>query len=140
MAITVDSPEDSKSLLASRDPELTARFVNDALPYLSQLNDRARRLTRNSVDAEDLVQETLLRAYGGFNTFSGRTNLRAWLFRIMTNACINGLRRAQHCPSEYLTERQLTAPDRHSSQGLRSAEVGALDALPGIGSAATLVT
>ena len=136
MATTVDHLADSDSLLASRDPELTARFVNDALPYLNQLNDRARRLTRNAVDAEDLVQETMLRAYAGFNTFSEGTNLRAWLFRIMTNTYINGLRRAQHRPSEYLTDhitdRQLAAQDRHSSQGPRSAELDALDALPDI--------
>ena len=68
MATTVDHLADSDSPLASRDPELTARFVNDALPYLNQLNDRARRLTRNAVDAEDLMQETMLRAYVGFHT------------------------------------------------------------------------
>jgi RNA polymerase sigma-70 factor (ECF subfamily) len=133
MATTVDDLADSDSVLASRDPELTARFVNDALPHLNQLNDRARRLTRNVVDAEDLIQETMLRAYAGFNTFSDGTNLRAWLFRIMTNTYINGLRRAQHRPSEYLTDhitdQQLAAQDRHSSQGPRSAEVDALDAL-----------
>ena len=104
MATRVDHLADSDSLLASRAPELTARFINDALPYLNQLNDRARRMTRNAVDAEDLVQETMLRAYAGFNTFSDGTNLRAWLFRIMTNTYINGLRRAQHRPSEYLTD------------------------------------
>jgi RNA polymerase sigma-70 factor (ECF subfamily) len=136
MATTVDRPADSDPVLTSRDTELTARFVNGALPYLNQLNDRARRLTRNAVDAEDLVQETMLRAYAGFSTFSEGTNLRAWLFRIMTNTYINGLRRAQHRPSEYLTDhitdRQLTAQDRHSSQGPRSAELDALDALPDI--------
>ena len=144
MATTVDHLADSDSPLASRDPELTARFVNDALPYLKQLNDRARRMTRNAVDAEDLVQETMLRAYAGFNTFSEGTNLRAWLFRIMTNTYINGLRRAQHRPSEYLTDhitdRQLAAQDRHSSQGPRSAELDALDALPDIQLADALVT
>lgn len=144
MATTVDHPADSDSLLASRDSELTARFVNDALPYLNQLNDRARRLTRNVVDAEDLVQETMLRAYAGFNTFSEGTNLRAWLFRIMTNTYINGLRRVQHRPSEYLTDhitdRQLAAKDRHSSQGPRSAELDALDALPDIELAGALAT
>jgi RNA polymerase sigma-70 factor, ECF subfamily len=131
---TVDHPADSDSPLASRDPELTARFVSDALPYLDQLHDRARRMTRNAVDAEDLVQETMLKAYAGFNTFSEGTNIRAWLFRIMTNTHINCLRRAQHRPSEYLTDhitdRQLAAQDRHSSQGPRSAELEALDALP----------
>ena len=68
MARTVDHLADSDSLLASRDPELTARFIKDALPYLNQLDDRARRLTRKAVDAEDLMQETMLRAYADFNT------------------------------------------------------------------------
>jgi RNA polymerase sigma-70 factor, ECF subfamily len=115
---------------------LTARFVNDALPQLNELHDRARRMTRNAVDAEDLVQETMLKAYAGFNTFSEATNIRAWLFRILTNTYIDCLRRAQHRPSEYLTDhitdRQLAAQDRHSSLRPRSAELEALDALPDI--------
>jgi len=127
MATTVDHPADSDSPLASRGPELTARFVNDALPYLNQLHDCARRLTCNAVDAEDLVQETMLRAYAGFNTISEGTNLRAWLFRIMTNTYINGLRRAQHRPSDYLTDhitdRQLAAQDRHCPQRPQSGAV-----------------
>src|SRR5262245_5834999 len=90
MATTVDHPADSDSPLASRSPELTAQFVNDALRYLNQLHDCARGLTRNAVDAEDLVQETMLRAYAGFNTLSQGTNLRAWLFRIMINTYKNG--------------------------------------------------
>jgi RNA polymerase sigma-70 factor (ECF subfamily) len=118
MATTAADIVDSDSLLASRDPELTARFVNDALPYLNQLIDRARGLTCNGVDAEDLVQETMLKAYAGFNTFSEGTNLRAWLFRIMTNTYINYLLRAHHRPSEYLIDhiidRQLAAQDRQS--------------------------
>jgi RNA polymerase sigma-70 factor (ECF subfamily) len=129
MATTVDHPADSDSLLASRSSVLAVRFVNEALPYLDQLYAGARRMTRNAVDAEDLVQETMLRAYAGFNTFCQGTNIRAWLFRIMTNTYINGLRRAQHRPSEYLsdhiTDRQLAAQDRHSSQGRRSAELDA---------------
>ena len=125
----------------------TRRPPDDAsrpLPYLNQLHDRARRMTRNAVDAEDLVQETMLRAYAGFNTFSEGTNIRAWLFRIMTNTYINGLRRAQHRPREYLsdhiTDRQLAAQDRHSSHGPRSAELDALDALPDIELADALAT
>jgi RNA polymerase sigma-70 factor (ECF subfamily) len=144
MATTVDPLADSDSPLASRAPELTARFVNDALPYLNHLNDRARQLTRNAVDAEDLMQETMLRAYASFNTFSDGTNLRAWLFRIMTNTYINGLRREQHRPSEYLTghitDRQRAAQDRHSSQGPRSAEFDALDTLRDIRLANALAT
>jgi DNA-directed RNA polymerase specialized sigma24 family protein len=127
MATTADHPADSDSLLASRDPELTARFVNDALPYLNLLSDRARRLTHNAVDADDLMQETMLRAYAGFNTFSEGTNLRAWLSRIMTKTYINGLHRAQHRPSEYLTDqitdRTLATPDRHCPQRPRSGAV-----------------
>ena len=104
MAATVDHSAGSDSLLVSRDPELTARFVDDALPYVNQLHDRARRLSRNAVDAEDLVQETMIRAYGGFNTFSGGANLRTWLFEILTDTYFNGLHRAQHRPSEYLSD------------------------------------
>ena len=63
MTTTVDHPADSDSLLTSRSSELAVRFVNDALPYLDQLYASARRMTRNTVDAEDLVQETMLRAY-----------------------------------------------------------------------------
>ncbi|MGY4646314.1 sigma-70 family RNA polymerase sigma factor [Mycobacterium sp. URHB0021] len=144
MATTVDHPADSDSLLASRSSGLAARFVNEALPYLSQLYANARRMTHNAVDAEDLVQETMLRAYAGFNTFSQGTNLRAWLFRIMTNTHINGLRRAQRRPSEYLTDditdQQLAAQDRHFSQGPRSTELDALDALPDLELADALAT
>lgn len=126
MTTTVDHP--------ARDRDLAERFVNDALPYFDQLQGRAHRLTQNTVDAEDLVQETMLRAYVGFDKFSPGTNMRAWLFRIMTNTYINGLRRAQHRPREYLrdhiTDRQLAAHDRHSSREARSAELDALDALP----------
>jgi len=127
MATTVDHPADGDSPLASRSPELTAQFVNDVLPYLNQLHDRARGLTRNAVDAEDLMQETLLRAYDGFNTLSQAASLRAWLFRIMINTYVNGLRRAQHHPSGYLTDhitdRQPAAQDRHCPHGQRSAAV-----------------
>lgn len=142
MATTVDHAADSDPPLSSRDPELAARFVNDALPYLNQLHNRARRISRNAVDAEDLVQETMLRAYAGFNTFSEGTNIQAWLFRIMINTYINGLRRERRRPSEYLsdniTDQQLAAQDRHSSQGPRSAELEALEALPDIDLATAL--
>jgi RNA polymerase sigma-70 factor, ECF subfamily len=140
----VDHLADSDSSLASRDPELTARFINDALPYLNQLNDRARRLTRSAVDAEDLVQETILKAYAGFNTFSEGTDLRAWLFRIFTNTYINCLRRAYHRPSDYLighlTDRQLVAHDLATSRVPQSAELNVLDALPDIELADALMT
>ncbi len=132
MATTVDRIADCDLSTGSRDPQLTVRFVNEALPYLNQLNDRARRLTRDAVDTEDLLQETMLRAYVGFHTFSGGTNVRAWLFRIMSDTYINGLRRAQHRPYDYLTDRHPAAHDANTSQGPVSVELDALDALPDI--------
>ena len=70
------------------------------MPYMDQLYGAARRMTRNAADAEDLVQETYLRAYKGYDRFTGGTNLRAWLFRILTNLFINEYRRRKRRPTE----------------------------------------
>ncbi|MCE2531128.1 MAG: sigma-70 family RNA polymerase sigma factor [Acidimicrobiia bacterium] len=77
-----------------------ARFVELAMPYMDQLYGAARRMTRNDAAAEDLVQETYLRAYKGFDRFTEGTNLRAWLFRILTNLYINEYRRRRRRPEE----------------------------------------
>lgn len=79
-------------------PELTSRFERDALPLLNGLYSAAYRLTRNAADAEDLVQETFLRAYRGFAQFREGTNLKAWLYRILTNTFINSYRKKQREP------------------------------------------
>lgn len=71
------------------------RFERDALPYLDLMYPAALRLTRNQADAEDLVQETFARAYASFGQFRPGTNLRAWLYRILTNTFITGYRRRQ---------------------------------------------
>ncbi len=76
------------------------RFQSDALPLLDSLYAAALRMTRNPADAEDLVQDTMLRAYRSFNRFEAGTNLKAWLFRIMTNAYINTYRRRQREPQK----------------------------------------
>ena len=114
--------------------ERTARFERDAMPLLDQLYAAALRMTRNPADAEDLVQETYLRAYGAFDSFREGTNLRAWLYRILTNTYINGYRKRQRQPvaqpSEEITDWQLAQAAQHSSSGLRSAEMDALDRLP----------
>ncbi len=116
------------------DAELTARFERDAIPLLDQLYGGALRMTRNPADAEDLLQETMVKAYAGFRSFREGTNLKAWLYRILTNTYINSYRKKQRQPSEYPTEEitdwQLAANAEHSSTGLRSAEVEALEALP----------
>jgi RNA polymerase sigma-70 factor (ECF subfamily) len=114
--------------------DLTARFERDALPLLDQLYGAALRMTRNPSDAEDLVQETYVKAYTAFKSFREGTNLKAWLYRILTNTYINSYRKKQRQPAQYptdeITDWQLAATAEHSSTGLRSAEVEALDALP----------
>ena len=75
-------------------------FAEQAMQFAPQLYSSALRMTRNAADAEDLVQETYLRAYRGFGNFSDGTNLRAWLFRILTNTYINRYRAKQRRPQE----------------------------------------
>ena len=77
-----------------------ADFAEQATPYLDQLYAAAVRMTRNPADAEDLVQETFVRAYRGFGGFQDGTNLRAWLYRILTNTFINTYRAAQRRPEQ----------------------------------------
>jgi len=111
-----------------------ARFERDAMPLLDQLYSAALRMTRNPADAEDLVQETYLKAYSAFESFTSGTNLKAWLYRILTNTYINGYRRKQRQPiqtsADEITDWQIAAAESHTSQGLRSAEVEAMDRLP----------
>jgi RNA polymerase sigma-70 factor (ECF subfamily) len=113
--------------------ELTARFVREVIPLLDQLFGAARRMTRSHADAEDLLQDTILRAYVGFRSFQPGTNLKAWLFRIMSNTRINSYRTSERRPLEYLngmiTDSQLFASAQHASVGLRSAEVEAMETL-----------
>ncbi|MET0800363.1 MAG: sigma-70 family RNA polymerase sigma factor [Actinomycetota bacterium] len=83
---------------AAEDPALRARFERDVMPLLPSLYAAALRMTRNPTDAEDLVQETYLRAYRGFGGFQEGTNLKAWLYRILTNNFINTYRKKQREP------------------------------------------
>jgi RNA polymerase sigma-70 factor (ECF subfamily) len=112
----------------------SARFERDALPYLDQLYSAALRMTRNPADAEDLVQETFAKAYGSFHQFQEGTNLKAWLYRILTNTFINSYRKRQREPQQSVAEEiedwQLARAESHTSSGLRSAEAQALDHLP----------
>ena len=83
------------------DAALTARFERDAIPLLDQLYGGALRMTRNPADAEDLLQETMVKAYAGFRSFKEGTNLKAWLYRILTNTYINSYRKKQRQPAQY---------------------------------------
>jgi len=127
-------PDGSDAARDESDAELTARFERDAIPMMDQLYGGALRMTRNPADAEDLVQETMVKAYSGFRSFREGTNLKAWLYRILTNTYINSYRKKQRQPAEYptdeITDWQLAANAEHTSTGLRSAEVEALENLP----------
>lgn len=109
-------------------------FEEQALPLLDQLYGGAMRLTRNPQDAEDLIQETYLKAYSSFDSFKQGTNLKAWLYRIMTNTYINSYRKAKRRPVESsadeLSDFQLYTTAGHDSTGLESAEVEALKQMP----------
>jgi RNA polymerase sigma-70 factor (ECF subfamily) len=111
-----------------------ARFERDAMPFLDQLYPAALRMTRNPADAEDLVQETYLKAFAAFHQFEEGTNLKAWLYRILTNTFINSYRRKQRqpvqAPTEEITDWQLAEAESHTSSGLKSAETEALERLP----------
>lgn len=116
------------------DDALAARFESDALPFLDQLYGAALRMTRNPSDAEDLVQDTYAKAFTAFHQFTPGTNLKAWLYRILTNTFINTYRKAQRQPQrasgETVEDWQLARAESHTSSGLRSAEMDALERMP----------
>jgi RNA polymerase sigma-70 factor, ECF subfamily len=110
------------------------RFEREALPFLDQLYAAGLRMTRNPPDAEDLVQETFTKAFAAFHQYRPGTNLKAWLYRILTNSYINSYRKKQREPlksdADTIEDYQLARAASHSSGGLRSAETEALDHLP----------
>jgi RNA polymerase sigma-70 factor (ECF subfamily) len=124
----------TSSAAAPADQDLLERFERDVVPLLPGLYGTALRMTRNPADAEDLVQETTLRAYRGFSTFQEGTNLKAWLYRILTNSFINTYRKKQRQPQtvdgpDDLDEWFLF--DRLGSRSVeRSAEDDVLDRIP----------
>ena len=114
--------------------ERDARFEGEALQFLDQLYAAALRMTRNPADAEDVVQETFAKAYGSFHQYTPGTNLKAWLYRILTNTYINSYRKKQREPQisdgENIEDWQLARAESHTSSGLKSAEMVALENLP----------
>ncbi|SNC61702.1 RNA polymerase, sigma subunit, ECF family [Kytococcus aerolatus] len=118
--------------VATETPEeRAARFEREALPHLDQLYSAALRTTRNPTDAEDLVQETYAKAFAAFHQYKPGTNLKAWLYRILTNTYINSYRKKQRQPLQSdaaeVEDYQLAAAESHTSTGLKSAEAQALD-------------
>jgi RNA polymerase sigma-70 factor (ECF subfamily) len=131
--MTDDQPTDVAAPAESAE-DRALRFERDALPFIDQLYSAAMRMTRNPSDAEDLVQETFAKAYSSFHQFKEGTNLKAWLYRILTNTFINTYRKKQREPqpsmSEDVEDWQLARAESHTSTGLKSAEMEALERLP----------
>jgi RNA polymerase sigma-70 factor (ECF subfamily) len=127
--VTVDMAQ-----AATDDAALRERFERDVLPMLPGLYGAAMRLTRNPSDAEDLVQETYLRAYRGFAGFQEGTNLKAWLYRILTNSFINTYRKKQREPQTVEGPDDVEDWYLYDKLGGRSVEVSAenevLDRIP----------
>ena len=109
-----------------------ANFETDAMQYAPQLYSAALRMTRNPADAEDVVQETFLKAYRAYGSFTEGTNLKAWLYRILTNTYINKYRKQQRRPSEVelgeLQDLYLYKRLGEASGATQSAEEDMLDA------------
>ena len=114
--------------------KLEQRFTDEALPLLDQLYGAAMKMTRNPPDAQDLVQETFAKAFAAFASFEEGTNLKAWLYRIMTNAYINTYRKKQREPHlgvvEELEDWQLGGAESTTAMSSRSAEAEAIDRTP----------
>jgi RNA polymerase sigma-70 factor, ECF subfamily len=116
------------------EEERHARFTAEALPYLDALYSAALRYTRNPADAEDLVQDAFAKAYASFHQFRPGTNLRAWLYRILTNTFINSYRKQQRRPDEVSADVEtadggFSLYDRISRATAKPAEVEVLEHL-----------
>jgi RNA polymerase sigma-70 factor (ECF subfamily) len=124
-------PEDS---VVEDTPDPKALFEEQAIPFLDQLYGAALRMTRNPADAQDLVQETFVKAYSAFAQFQQGTNLKAWLYRILTNTFINTYRKKQRDPYKGsisdLEDWQLGEAVSATAMSTRSAEAEAIDHLP----------
>lgn len=114
--------------------KLEQRFKEEALPLLDQLYGAAMKMTRNPPDAQDLVQETFMKAFSAFGSFEEGTNLKAWLYRIMTNSYINTYRKKQREPYlgavDDLEDWQLGGAESTTAMSARSAEAEAIDRTP----------
>jgi RNA polymerase sigma-70 factor, ECF subfamily len=111
-----------------------SQFEEQAIPYMDQLYAAAMRMTRNPADASDLVQETFVKAFASWKTFSQGTNLKAWLYRILTNTYINTYRKKQREPYQGtiddLEDWQLGGAESTTASSTRSAEAEAIDRMP----------
>jgi RNA polymerase sigma-70 factor (ECF subfamily) len=122
----------TEELPAEEAARLEERFEREVVPLMQDLYGAALRYTRNPSDAEDLLQETFLRAYRGFAGFQEGTNVRAWLYRILTNTFINIYRKKQREP-QTISEDEVEdwyLYDKLVGEGEPSAEMLALEKMP----------
>lgn len=119
--------------LARQATDDHVRFERDVLPFVGQLQRAALGMTRNRFDAEDLVQDTLVRAYAAFHQFTPGTNLSAWLYRVLATTFLNTCRKRRREPDQSLRGDfdELGVPVDRLAQPIRSAEAEALGRLPG---------
>jgi len=123
----------STDLVKESAADRTNRFERDALAFTDQLYAAALRYTRNPDDARDLVQDTYLKAFTSFHQFEPGTNLKAWLYRVLTTTFINTYRKDQRRPqlsAGEVEDWQLADAASHTSDLGKSAEVEALENLP----------
>jgi RNA polymerase sigma-70 factor (ECF subfamily) len=138
MVMTAPSdPGDSGTDSTTAEQRADARrdlFERQALPLLDQLYGVAMRMTRNPADAQDLVQETYAKAYQAFDSFRQGTNLKAWMYRILTNTYINTYRKKQRTKGtqsiDALEEWQMGGAESATATSAQSAEIEALDRMP----------
>jgi len=133
-AVEAGAAEAEVDVVSETTEQRRQRFERDAMQYVDQLYSAAMRMARNPADAEDLVQEAYTKAFSAFHQYKPGTNLKAWLYRILTNTYINLYRKRQREPlqsnSDTIEDWQLARAESHTSTGLRSAEAEALDHLP----------
>jgi RNA polymerase sigma-70 factor (ECF subfamily) len=142
-AVTVDEGVDAPDATVAEDATVAdveqvgdprLLFEEQALPFIDQLYGAAMRMTKNPADAQDLVQETFVKAYAAFGQFQQGTNLKAWLYRILTNTYINQYRKKQREPYQGtiddLEDWQLGGAESTTATSSRSAEAEAIDRMP----------
>lgn len=132
--VMTTSPDSAGPLSVDQGIDSSDLFVDQAMAYADQLYAGAMRLARNPADAADLVQETYLKAYQAFDRFEQGTNLKAWLFRILTNTYINLYRKRQKAGIQEgldeLEDWQLGDSSSLTQSSVRSAEAEAIDHMP----------
>lgn len=134
---TPDSSSAGELVRVDREKESAAerkkRFERDALQYMNQLYAAAMRYTKNPEDAQDLVQDTYAKAYTSFHQFEPGTNLKAWLYRVLTTTFINTYRKDQRRPQtsdSELEDWQIAEASSHTSDQGKSTEDVVLENLP----------